>query len=577
MFNKLICFIVAILATINTKGQCVGCPKSLTAPSSISMPLVGFNGHTSEVTIYDGSTPNCYLPVSNSLNGHLQGINLALCALKTLNTIQVEKDSIALLKIDSIINVINQIKDSLPNNVGIISSDSTVIITYVTIGDSTTYNITTGNALYQNGLIKNGSTIKQGGTLIENTYINGSAFNYSIKKVKGLNLNADTVILSAGDSTLITQGIYFQKDKNAFLIGNNVFGNKNTIDNVVFLGDNISTSNNKEGIYIGSEISSIDNSTSKNIVIGDSIDVINSTSGIIAMGNNLSIDQRSGNKTIASVGDNNNLRNENIDLFVVGNGNIVDDAFSKDICGGFVYGNDNTIRSSTGYIGGINNTLKDLGVGYIVGDGNLISDKVGGYIFGANDTIIGDGFSPNKSALLIGANIKTIDPVGYVVFNTDNTLAGRMTNTKIATDFANTFTVNANQYKLYTNTSGMVGVSLDKNDVAWNVMCDSTIKKNFKPVDYKKLYNEFKKTDINTWALKIDTLGSKRYVGVFAQTFYNLMDKGLGIKTKTNKSISQVNMDGVLMSLIKQQAILIDELTLRIQNLEKQKKQTTTF
>jgi len=232
-------------------------------------------------------------------------------------------------------------------------------------------------------------------------------------------------------------------------------------------------------------------------------------------------------------------------------------------------GDGNTITSAIGFIYGQNNKLQNLGSGVIIGGDNLITNKAGGYIFGANDTIIGDNISSNQSALLIGGNIKTSDPFGYMVFNMDNSLAGKVTNTKIATDYVNTFTFNGNQYKLYTNTSGTVGVSLDQNDVSWNVMSDSAIKKDFKKVDYSKVYEQFKKTNINTWVMKLDTLGEKRFVGIIAQDFWSLMDKGLNIKTKSKKAINQTNMDGVIMCLLKQQAILIEELQEKVKKLSR--------
>jgi len=443
------------------------------------------------------------------------------------------------------------------------------MVNFSTVGDSTTYDLTLVANSANNGLFKSGTTIKQGGSLIQNTYIDGSGYNYSLKKAKGYSINGDTLIFSVGDSALITQGIYIKKDNNSVLIGSDVFSLKETVDNTYRIGKTINTSANKEGFYIGDRIYSTDVNSATNLIFGDSVYVKKSTNITVGIGNNLTIDQFSGDKIIVNVGQSNIIRNENVDAYVFGSNNETNDDFARDICGGYMLGDGNTITSAIGFIYGQNNKLQNLGSGVIIGGDNLITNKAGGYIFGANDTIIGDNISSNQSALLIGGNIKTSDPFGYMVFNMDNSLAGKVTNTKIATDYINTFTFNGNQYKLYTNTSGTVGVSLDQNDVSWNVMSDSAIKKDFKKVDYSKVYEQFKKTNINTWVMKLDTLGKKRFVGIIAQDFWSLMDKGLNIKTKSKKAINQTNMDGVIMCLLKQQAILIEELQEKVKKLSR--------
>jgi len=569
MLNKFICICVAFFISYTVNAQCVGCPKQLTAPGSLAPPSVGFNGFTSEVKTYNGVPPTCYFPVNGSLNGHLQGINNKLCSLLDSLGDNAEKDSIALSVIDSLIIELTNIKGLIPNDIGIISSDNSVMVNFNTVGDSTTYDLTLVANSANNGLFKSGTTIKQGGSLIQNTYIDGSGYNYSLKKAKGYSINGDTLIFSVGDSSLITQGIYIKKDNNSVLIGNDVFSLKETVDNTYRIGKTINTSANKEGFYIGDRIYSTDVNSATNLIFGDSVYVKKSTNITVGIGNNLTIDQFSGDKIIVNVGQSNIIRNENVDAYVFGSNNETNDDFARDICGGYMLGDGNTITSAIGFIYGQNNKLQNLGSGVIIGGDNLITNKAGGYIFGANDTIIGDNISSNQSALLIGGNIKTSDPSGYMVFNMDNSLAGKVTNTKIATDYANTFTFNGNQYKLYTNTSGTVGVSLDQNDVSWNVMSDSAIKKDFKKVDYSKVYEQFKKTNINTWVMKLDTLGEKRFVGIIAQDFWSLMDKGLNIKTKSKKAINQTNMDGVIMCLLKQQAILIEELQEKVKKLSR--------
>lgn len=569
MLNRFICTCAIVLCTLaNCVGQCVGCPSSLTAAGSLAPPTANFNGHTSEVHTFDGSTPLCYLPVSNTLNGHLEGIENALCMLRDSIGINYERDSVALSKIDSLIGVIDLLRDSLPNAVGIISSDGSVTVSYTTIGDSTTYDLTLVANGAVNGLYLDGSIIKQGSPLIENTYIDGDGFNYSMKGAKGLSFNGDTIIITTGDSSDVSQGIYFKKNMNAFFFGNNIFSNKSTIDNTVRIGSNINTATLKEGWYIGDRIYSTDGNSSRNIVIADSANIINSTSSVLVFGTNLKVDQR-GDSSLTVIGNQNDVRSENYINVILGDDNVVKDGYSLNYSGGLIVGQNNLINSSSGVVLGVGNDFKNLGTGYVVGANNEIKDKVLGIVIGDGNIVTGNGITGNRSAIVLGTNVNVSDPQGYTIINTDNSVAGAVNNTKIATDFDHTLTVNANQYKFYTNTQASIGVKMDKNDLSWSVMSDSAIKKDFKAVSYDKLYNQFKKIPINTWSLKLDTLGKKRYVGIFAQDFYTLMDKGLGIKTQSKKEISQTNMDGVQMALIKQQAILIDDLYKKIAELEK--------
>jgi len=445
------------------------------------------------------------------------------------------------------------------------------MVNFNTVGDSTTYDLTLVTNSASNGLYKSGNTVKQGGSLVENTYIDGSGYNYSLKKAKGYAINGDTLVFSVGDSSQITEGIYIKKSNNSVLIGSDVFSLKETIDNTFRIGKTIQTSANKEGYYIGDRIYSTDNNSALNLVLGDSIDIVKSTDFTVGIGKGLTINQANGDGAIVNIGIRNNIRSENLSTFAFGSNNESNDVFARDICGGYMLGEGNTITSAIGFLFGSNNKLQNLGSGVIVGGDNLITNKAGAYIFGANDTVVGDNISSNQSAVIIGANVKVVDPVGYVIINTDNSLAGKVTNSKIATDYANTVTINANQYKFYTNTSNTVGVSLDQNDVSWNVMSDSAIKKDFKLADYSKVYNQFKKTNINTWAMKLDTLGKKRYVGIIAQDFWDIMNKGLGIKTKSKKVINQTNIDGVIMCILKEQAILIEELQEKVNKLSKKK------
>ena len=143
MFNKfkntgLIVLMISLFAVVDAYGQvnCPTCPKGLTAPSSISAPQQGFNGYTSEVDHFDGTTPTCYTPTAATLNGHLRGINNALCAHRTRIDSLIGSDTSLINRIDSIIYILDSISADLESNynTSIISSDSSVNIVASMVG-----------------------------------------------------------------------------------------------------------------------------------------------------------------------------------------------------------------------------------------------------------------------------------------------------------------------------------------------------------------------------------------------------------------------------------------------------------
>lgn len=130
--------IISFFFALNVSAQCIGCPP-LTGGNVPKQPC-SFNGQTSSVTNYNGITPNCYFPTNGSLNGHLQGINNALCTIRN--------------RIDSIANVSGQC-DSLIENVqlqidtivtmltfyDVVSSDGSIIVTTDTTNSIITFDL----------------------------------------------------------------------------------------------------------------------------------------------------------------------------------------------------------------------------------------------------------------------------------------------------------------------------------------------------------------------------------------------------------------------------------------------------
>lgn len=135
---RIILTMLLFVAYCTANAQCIGCPPL----SSGTIPTIpcAFNGQTSSVTQYNGVTPTCYTPTNAGLNGHLQGINNALCRIRnkadSLIAVSGQCDS-------SIINIQIQV-DSLFGMItyyDVVSTDSSVIVTRDTIGDTITFDL----------------------------------------------------------------------------------------------------------------------------------------------------------------------------------------------------------------------------------------------------------------------------------------------------------------------------------------------------------------------------------------------------------------------------------------------------
>jgi hypothetical protein len=164
MFNKfkntgLIVLMISLFAVVDAYGQvnCPTCPKGLTAPSSISSPQQGFNGYTSEVDHFDGTTPTCYSPTAATLNGHLRGINNALCAHRTRIDSLVGSDTALINRIDSLMNAIEDITTEFEStyNTSIISSDSSVNIISQIVGASLQFNLSVDIDSVKSKIVRN--------------------------------------------------------------------------------------------------------------------------------------------------------------------------------------------------------------------------------------------------------------------------------------------------------------------------------------------------------------------------------------------------------------------------------------
>lgn len=212
---KRLLFVILSVFIVNTYADCINCPSGTTAPGAAAAPTTRFHGYTSESNKYDGTTPTCYTPTANTLNGHLQGINNKLCSIKsTLDSLR-SYDANNTIRLDSIINAIDTNSadidirlDSIITalgqfyNTNIVSSDSSIHITSTVVGEVIKFDLSVVNDSLEidsgNGLSGNGrasTPVKLGGTLTENTTLTGNypvsyvANAFTVKQIDSTNTN----------------------------------------------------------------------------------------------------------------------------------------------------------------------------------------------------------------------------------------------------------------------------------------------------------------------------------------------------------------------------------------------------
>jgi hypothetical protein len=106
----------------------------------------------------------------------------------------------------------------------------------------------------------------------------------------------------------------------------------------------------------------------------------------------------------------------------------------------------------------------------------------------------------------------------------------------------------------YTDSLNTMGVTLFAGAGSWSVISDRNKKANISSVNYESILTGINKLKIRSWNYKSQSR-SIRHIGPMAQDFYNVFLLG-----ENNVSISNVDMDGVILSGIKALSIRADAL-----------------
>lgn len=178
----------------------------------------------------------------------------------------------------------------------------------------------------------------------------------------------------------------------------------------------------------------------------------------------------------------------------------------------------------------------------------------------------------NPYAVAIGYNVDaTADQsvaIGSYV-TTDNKNGSMVFGDASSTTYTKPIVINQmvmrfdNGYRLYTNSSATIGVSMGPGATAWSSISDVNMKENFDDVNGEEILSKIKSLPITKWNYKQND-PSVKYIGPMAQDFYKTFRLG----GSDSLSINTLAMDGVTLAGVKALIERTDYLQKRDQEWE---------
>jgi hypothetical protein len=117
--------------------------------------------------------------------------------------------------------------------------------------------------------------------------------------------------------------------------------------------------------------------------------------------------------------------------------------------------------------------------------------------------------------------------------------------------------------RIYSNSGRTSGVTLAAGGSSWTAVCDSTLKRNIREVDYQSVLEKVAELPISQWSYKAQD-ESIEHIGPMAQDFYRLF--GLD---EDDKHINTLDPDGVALAAIKALYVQNQKLEGEIEDLQK--------
>jgi hypothetical protein len=131
----------------------------------------------------------------------------------------------------------------------------------------------------------------------------------------------------------------------------------------------------------------------------------------------------------------------------------------------------------------------------------------------------------------------------------------------------------AGGYKLYTNSTITVGVSLAAGGNSWATISDRNKKENFAAVDGEAFLRKIAKFNLTSWNYKGQDPATHRHYGPMAQDFYAAFGTDKYGTIGNDTTISQADMEGV--SFIAIQALVKENEALKAKINQLENKNST--
>jgi DNA-binding transcriptional MerR regulator len=173
----------------------------------------------------------------------------------------------------------------------------------------------------------------------------------------------------------------------------------------------------------------------------------------------------------------------------------------------------------------------------------------------------------NPYAVAIGYHVDATADQSFAIgsyVTTDNKNGSMVFGDASSTNYTKPIVINQmvmrfdNGYRLYTNSSSTIGVSMGPGATAWSSISDVNMKENFEAVNGEEVLAKIKSLPLTRWNYK-DNDPSVQYIGPMAQDFHRTFRLG-GLDSL---SISTLAMDGVTLAGVKALVDRTDQLQKR--------------
>lgn len=244
--------------------------------------------------------------------------------------------------------------------------------------------------------------------------------------------------------------------------------------------------------------------------------------------------------------------------------------------GSFAMGDQVTVTSTVGT--GFGSAIKVTGTAGFSSGASNVSGGFCSTTMGYTDSAMGQGTvalgyrvaAHSDYSVAIGYRGRAIHEGALVLSDASSLSATLSSYTRSSA--ANQLTARyAGGYRLFTNDDMTIGVSLTASDNSWNIISDSTKKERYLEADGDEFLKKLRDMRLGSWNYKGNS--QRRHYGAMAQEFDAAFGKDAYGKFGNDTTISQGDMDGVMMIMLKELELRTASQMAEIANLKQRNEQ----